>query len=117
MTLRIGRVLSDGISLARSRNGAVLAVLFFLVESLGLLLVLGVGTTYVPVDVGTGVAPGSEVAVGSELPALTAAAASTLAGVFTSILSVPLSIVAIRTFVGGRTESIPDDYLDRKSVV
>lgn len=111
MTLRIGRVLSDGISLALSRNGAVLSVLFLLVESFGLLLVLGVGTTYVPVDVGTGVAPGSEVAVGSELPALTAAAASMLAGLFTSVLSVPLSIVAIRTFVGSRTETIPDEYL------
>lgn len=111
MALRIGRVVSEGISLAISRNGAVLSVLFFLAESLGVLLVVSVGTMYVPVDAGTGVTPGSEIAAGGELPALTAAGASLLAGVFTSVITTPLSIVAIRTFVGGRTDTIPDEYV------
>lgn len=111
MALRIGRVVSDGISLAISRNGALLSVLFFLAESLGVLLVVGVGTTYVPVGMGTSLAPGSEVTAGGELPALTAAAASMLAGVFTSVITVPLSIVAVRTFVGGYTDRIPDAYV------
>lgn len=111
MTLQIGRVVSDGVSLALSRNGAVLATLFFLAESLGVLLIVGVGTMYVPVDVGTGVATGGDVAAGTDLPNLTAAVASVLAGVFTSVVTTPISIVAIRTFVGGQTDAIPDQYL------
>lgn len=111
MTIQISRVVSDGVSLALSRNGAVLAVLFFLAESLGVLLVVGAGTMYVPVDVGTGIATGGDVAAGSDLPQFTAAIASLLAGGFTSVVTIPISIVAIRTFVGGQTDEIPDRYL------
>ena len=111
MALRIGRVVSEGAALAFSRNGVVLSALFFLAESLGVLLIISVGTMYVPVDVGTGVTPGSQLAAGGELPALTAAAASMFAGLFTSVLTAPLSIIAIRTFVGGRTDRIPDNYI------
>lgn len=111
MTLEIGRVVSDGISLALSRNGAVLAVVFFLAELLGVLLVMGAGTMYVPVDVGTGVTPGGTIATGTDLPDVMASAASILAGVFTSVVTIPISIVAIRTFVGGQTDEIPDRYI------
>ena len=111
MAFQIQRVVSDGVSLALSRNGAVFAVLFFLAESLGVVLVVGVGTTYVPVDVGTGVAAGGDIAAGGDLPQFTAVVASLLAGGFTSVVTTPISIVAIRTFVGGETDGIPDRYL------
>jgi hypothetical protein len=111
MTFQISRVVSDGVSLALSRNGAVLTVLFFIAESLGVLLIAGVGTMYVPVDVGTGIATGGEVAAGSNLPTGTAALASLLAGGFSSVVTTPISIVAIRTFVGGRTNEFPDQYI------
>jgi hypothetical protein len=111
MTFQISRVVSDGVSLALSRNGAVLTVLFFIAESLGVLLIAGVGTMYVPVDVGTGIATGGEVAAGSNLPTGTAALASLLAGGFSSVVTTPISIVAIRTFVGGQTNEFPDQYI------
>jgi hypothetical protein len=113
MTLQIGEAVRDGLSLAASRNGAVLAALFFASETLGLLLLLGAGTMYVPVDVGTGLASGSELPAG-ELPAAASAVAMLLTGVFNSIVFVPISIIAIRTFVGGETERFPDAYLFRR---
>ncbi|MFC3957053.1 hypothetical protein [Halovivax cerinus] len=111
MSLSIRRVVSEGISVATSRSGAVLALLFFVAESLGVLLMLVAGTTYVPVDIGTGVTGGPEVAAGGELPASVAAVTSALTGVFTAIVTIPITIVAIRTFVGGATDGIPDAYL------
>ena len=111
MALHIRQVVSDGISLAASRNGAVLAFLFLVVETAGLLLFLAAGTLYVPVDIGTGVVPGSDIEAGGELPEVASSIAIMLTSVFTSVITIPLSIIAIRTFVGGRTESIPDAYI------
>lgn len=111
MTLRIRQVVTDGVSLAASRNGALLAGLFLAAETFGLLLFLGAGTLYVPVDIGTGVAPGTDIAAGGELPEMASSVAIALTSLFTSIITVPLSIVAIRTFVGGKTDSIPDAYV------
>lgn len=111
MALNIQRVVSDGISVAASRNGAVLAGLFFLAESLGLLLFLAAGTMYVPVDLGSGLDPGSNVAVGGELPEVASSIAIILTSLFMSLVTIPISIIAIRTFVGGKTDRIPDAYL------
>lgn len=111
MALQIRRVVSEGMSVAASRNGAVLALLFFIAESLGILLFLVAGTMYVPVDLGTGLAPGTGITAGGELPQVVSSIAILLTGVFTSVVTIPISIVAIRTFVGGATDGIPDEYL------
>jgi len=111
MALHIRQVVSDGISVAASRNGAILAFLFLVAETASLLLFLGAGTLYIPVDIGTGVAPGSDIEAGGELPEIASSIAIILTGLFTSVITIPLSIIAIRTFVGGRTESIPDAYI------
>lgn len=113
MTLSIGAAVSDGLSLAASRNGAVLAGVFLAAETLGLLLFLAAGTMYVPVDFGTGLASGSGVPVG-ELPEVASGVAIVLTGLFNSIVFVPISVVAIRTFVGGATDEFPDAYLFRR---
>ncbi|SEH67046.1 hypothetical protein SAMN05192561_1278 [Halopenitus malekzadehii] len=111
MALQIQQVISDGISVAASRNGAIFAVLFVVVETVGLLLFFGAGTLYVPVDVGTGITSGTDIAAGGELPQMASSIAILLTSAFTSIITIPLSIIAIRTFVGGHTDSIPDPYI------
>jgi hypothetical protein len=111
MAFDIQSVVSDGISVAASRNGAVLALFFFLAESLGILLFLVAGTMYVPVDVGTGLGPSPDLAASGDLPQTATSIATMLSGVFTSIVTIPISIVAIRTFVGGERDKIPDAYM------
>ncbi|GAB6879057.1 hypothetical protein JCM17823_13310 [Halorubrum gandharaense] len=111
MALHIRQVVSDGISLAVSRNGAILAFLFLAAETAGLLLFFGAGTLYIPIDIGTGLAPGSDIEAGGELPNIASSIAVMLTSLFMSVITIPLSIIAIRTFVGGRTESIPDAYI------
>lgn len=110
MTLSIGDAVSEGLSLTASRNGVTLIALFLVVETFGLVVFLAAGTTYVPVDLGTGMATGSELPTG-ELPQAAAAVATLFAGVFNSFISTPVMIVAIRTFVGGARDGIPDSYL------
>lgn len=113
MTLEVHAVVSEGLSLVTSRNGALLAGLFLVAEALGFVLFLVAGTMYVPVDAGTGLTPGSDVPAG-DLPAGAASVATMLTGLFNIVVTVPISIVAIRTFVGGATDRIPDAYLFRR---
>ncbi|MFP8954052.1 hypothetical protein ACLI4Z_13960 [Natrialbaceae archaeon A-arb3/5] len=113
MTFRVWDVVSEGVSLAASRNGAVLAGFFIAAETLGLFLFLVAGTMYVPVDVGTGLPSGSEVPTG-ELSEPAMGVATLLTGVFTSVVTIPISLVAIRTFVGGETNGIPDAFIFRR---
>jgi len=111
MTLQLRRVVADGLQMAVSRNGAVFAAVFLAVETLSLLLVLVASTSYIPVDLGAGIEPAGGIAVGSQLSELTGLAATMLVGVFSAVVTVPISIIAIRTFVAGATDTIPEGAL------
>jgi len=111
MTLQLRSVVTDGLRLAFSRNGAVFAAVFLAVETLSLLMVLVAGTTYVPVDLGAGIDPTGGIAAGSQLSGFTGGIATMLVGVFSAVVTVPLSIIAIRTFVAGETDAIPEAAL------
>ena len=111
MTLQLRSVVTDGLRLALSRNGAVFGAVFLAVETLSLLLVVVAGTSYVPVDLGAGIEPTGGIAAGSQLSELTGFAAMVLVGLFSAVVTVPLSIVAIRTFVAGATDTIPEAAL------
>ena len=111
MPLHVRSVVGDGLRVAVSRNGAVFAAVFLAVETLSLLLVLVAGTTYVPVDLGAGIDPTGGIAAGSQLSELTGAAAMLLVGAFSAVVTVPVSIIAIRTFVAGATDAIPEAAL------
>lgn len=111
MTFQLRAVVTNGLRLALSRNGAVFAAVFFMLETLSLLLVLVAGTSYVPVDLGAGIEPTGGIAAGSQLSGFTGGIATMLVGVFSAVVTVPLSIIAIRTFVAGATDTIPEAAL------
>ncbi len=111
--MRIRTAVSEGLSLAASRNGAVLVGLFFAIEVLSLLLVLAGTSTYLPLDVGTGTIPGTTTST-SELPKEITVIVALLIGLFTSIITLPVQIIAIRVFVSGVTDRIPDAVLFRR---
>lgn len=110
MALSIRDAVSEGLSITASRNGVTLIALFLAVQTFGLIVFLAAGRTYVPVSLGTGMATGAELPTG-ELPRGASAVATLFVGVFNSIISTPVMIVAIRTFVGDERDGIPDAYL------
>lgn len=111
MTLRIRRAVSEGLSLLVSRNAAVLIAVFLAIETFTLLLLFGTTTRYVPLA--------SDVAVVGEPPLLEEAPpgelvegiASVLTSTFSSIVAVPVIIVALRTFVLGVDDRFTDAVL------
>lgn len=112
MKLDVGTALSDGVSLALSRNGRLLMGAFLLAEAFNLLLFLVGGQLYLPVDPGRGLdGSSSQIPVGGELPLAATTVAIFASGLFGALLTTPLSIVAIRTFVDGATDRIADEYL------
>lgn len=103
---------SDGLSLAASRNGLVLMLAFFAVQTVSLLLFVAGGSVYLPLDQAADVVgEPSGLPVGSDLSVAGTIGAMVLASGFSILVSTPLSIVAIRTFVVGATEHIPEDCL------
>jgi hypothetical protein len=113
MSFRFRAVLVNGARIAASRNGLVLIALFAAVQLFSMLLVYSAGQVYVPIGdglVGTEGAPEP----GEELPVAVGAVATVFTTLLASLLSVPVSIVAIRTFVGGARDRIPDPYVFRR---
>ncbi len=113
MSFRFRTVLVDGARIAASRNGLVLIVLFAAVQLLSMFLLYSAGQVYVPIGdglVGTEGAPEP----GEELPVAVGAVATFFTTALASLLSVPVSIVAIRSFVGGARDRIPDAYVFRR---
>lgn len=105
--LSLQAALSEGLSLAGSRNGLVLFTVYLALEVLTVLLTIA-GSSYLPLDQAAGVGDPSALPVGETLPAIELSGASTLTFGFVLLFSVPLTIVAIRTFVVGATNRIPD---------
>lgn len=110
--LDIWDAFSEGLSLATSRNGLLLMGAFFLVESVTLLLVFASTAVYLPLDQAADVlGEPSGIPVGTDLSVIATVGATLLASAFGVLVSMPLSIIAIRTFVVGATDRIPDDCL------
>jgi hypothetical protein len=110
MSFRFRTVIIDGASLAASRNGVVLMVLVALAELFSVLLFLSAGSVYVPLGDGVVGVEGAPTP-GEELPEALAGFATFFAGVLGAILTVPITIIAIRTFVGSERDTIPDEYI------
>lgn len=108
--LDLGTAFAEGLSLAVSRNGLVFVAAFFALEAVTVLLAIS-GAVYLPLDQAAGVGVPSGLPVGATLPSAGLIVAEALSTVFTALVSIPLTIVATRTFVAGETGRIPDDYL------
>lgn len=104
---------SEGLSIAASRNGLVFVAAFFALEAVTVLLYTS-GSLYLPLDQPTVVGEPSNLPVGTPLPSTETIVSEALTSGFTILLSIPLSIVAIRTFVVGATERIPEDCLSHR---
>lgn len=113
MTLQIGSAVRDGIAHALTRNGIVLTGLYLLATAFQMGLIYVVGTTYVPPSPETVAAPaaGSSPTPGSALPPVVSVLATGLGSLTGGLLTIPISIVGIRTFVSDRTSSIPDEFV------
>ncbi len=113
MTLQLRSAVYDGFSLALSRNGLLFMAAFVFAEMFSLLVFLGGGLQYVPLEVGSPFAPGGEGPAG-ELPEGASSISTFLAGLFGSLVTIPIALIAIRTFVAGRTDRVPDDLIFRR---
>lgn len=113
MTLQIGSAVRDGIAHALTRNGIVLTGFYLLATAFQMGLIYVVGTTYVPPSPETVAAPaaGSSPTPGSALPPVVSVLATGLGSLTGGLLTIPISIVGIRTFVSDRTSSIPDEFV------
>jgi len=110
--LDVWDALSEGLSLATSRNGLQLMVAFYVVEVLTVLLIIAGGILYLPLDqAASAVGEQSALPVGDELSLVASFGAILLASAFGVLVSTPVTIVTIRTFVVGATEHIPEDCL------
>lgn len=108
MGFDVVEAVTEGFSVALSRVGLLVMGAFFVVETVNVLLYLAAGSMYMPLDAPAGPLTPSTLPAGTELPGPTAVAAILVSGVFGTFVSVPVSIIAIRTFVAGARERIPD---------
>lgn len=104
---------SEGLSLAASRNGLVFVAAYVALEAVTVLLAIA-GGVYLPLDQAAGVGGPPGLPVGRELPAVELFGASALTSGFALVVSIPLTIIAIRTFVVGATDRIPEASLSHR---
>jgi len=108
--LDISGAFSDGLSLATSRNGLVLMVVFFAVETISVLLIIAGGSVHLPLDQAADVVgEQSGLPVGADLSVVASVGAILHASAFGVLVSMPVTMVAIRTFVVGATDLIPEE--------
>lgn len=111
MPLRLRTAVTDGLRLTFSRNGAVFVGLNAGAQLMSLLLVAVAATQQLPVSTGVGIEPVAGVPIGQSIPTAVTALTVGLTTVFSAIVTTPITIVTIRTFVDGVTDHIPDVHL------
>lgn len=118
MSLHVRRALREGVPRVFTRNGLILLVAYFVVSLFQFGLVFAITTTVLPVNSGSMVPPASSAptdpAPGTSLPlavSLQAALIATFAG---GLLTVPVRVVALRTFASEHRERIPDELIFRR---
>lgn len=114
MSLRIRDTLFDGISRTTTRSGLALLGAYLLAVLFQTGFVVAVTTTYLPL--GSASAPASGFgatgpAPGTQLPPVVSLQAAFVAIFTVGVLTVSVHIVAIRTFVGGHTECVPNEAI------
>ena len=109
MKLDIKTVLSEATSVLISRNGALIAGAYAVLTALGLGLSVAVE---VPLSdhaaLGAVEAPSTPA---GDPPVVVTVVSQVLSTVFISLLTVPVGIIAVRIYVGGTRQTIPDHYL------
>ncbi len=111
MAFRLRTAVTDGLRLTFSRNGAVFVGLNAGAQLVSLLLVAVAATRQLPVSTGVGLDPVAGVPIGQSIPTAVTALTVGLTTVFTAIVTTPITIITIRTFVDGVTDHIPDVHL------
>lgn len=111
MPLRLRTAVTDGLRLTFSRNGAIFAGLNGGAQLLSLLLVAVAATQKLPVSSGVGLGPVAEIPISQSLPTAATALSVGLTTVFSAIVTTPITIITIRTFVDGATDRIPEVHL------
>lgn len=119
MTLRVRTALRNGIFRAFTRNGLLLMGVYLVVSLLQGGLVYAVTTTVVPLGPPTVPSVSGEVGAvgptsGSQLPALVSLQAALLVSFTGGLLTIPIQVIAHRTFVSERTDQIPDEFIFRR---
>lgn len=105
MALRVQQAIAEGVSLAASRNGALLAGAIFIVDLFGAAVIATATRGVVPANGGVW-AP-----LDATVPPSVQLVTMSLAVIFNLILALPVFILAIRLFVGGVTDQLPDAFL------
>jgi hypothetical protein len=116
MALRVRTALKNGLRRASTRNGLLLVGVYLVVSLLQGGLVYAVTTTVVPLGPPTvPTVPGEAGTVGptpgSQLPALVSLQAALLMSFTGGLLTIPVQVIAHRTFVSERTDQVPDEFI------
>ncbi|SFS54646.1 hypothetical protein [Halostagnicola kamekurae] len=113
MTLRVRTALKNGLRRAFTRNGLLLVGVYLVVNLLQGGLVYAVTTTVVPLGPPTipGETGGVSPTPGSQLPALVSLQAALLVSFTGGLLTIPIQVIAHRTFVSEWTDQIPDEFI------
>lgn len=111
MSLHLRTAITDGLRLTFSRNGAVFVGLNAVAQLVSLLLVAVAASQQLPVASGLGIGPIADVPAAQSLPTAATAVSVGLTTVFSAIITTPLTIIIIRTFVDGATDRIPERHL------
>lgn len=113
MTIRVRRTLTNGFPRAFRRNGLILIGVYLLISLLQGGLVWMVATTALPLGaVSPPPASGGQVpSPGTQLPPLISAQAVLIATFTGGVLTVPITIIAIRTLVSRFTDHIPEEFV------
>ena len=111
MALNLRKTISDSLSRIATRNGLVLFTALLVGSAVQTELVTLLTTTYLPLTPAVPANPGVPGPAGSSLPGIVTAP-TTLLGVFTGgVLTVPVRLVAVRTFVSNETDRIPEEFV------
>ncbi len=111
MSLHLRTAITDGLQLTFSRNGAVFVGFNAAAQFVSLLLVAVAASQQLPVSSGVGAAPLADVSVSQSLPTAATALSVGLTTMFSAIVTTPITIITIRTFVDGATDRIPEIHL------
>ena len=111
MSLHLRSAITDGLQLTFSRNGAVFVGLNAAAQFVSLMLVAVAASQQLPVSSGIVAAPLADVPVSQSLPTAVTALSVGLTATFSAIVTTPITIITIRTFVDGATDRIPEIHL------
>lgn len=122
MALDLGEVIETGFRRTIARNGLIIAAVLFVLSALNALVANSMFRAIMPPpnQMGPGfpggpMAPGpSMMPMGPSLPISPAVAG--LLSFIVSIITAVVTITAIRTFVSGETEQIPEEYYTRNMI-